>query len=51
MLEQKTDLQSVTPFLKLMGVDNPTVYASLKVEGRASPGATQVVLLERVDEG
>jgi L-ascorbate metabolism protein UlaG (beta-lactamase superfamily) len=44
--ELKTGLQSVSPFLKVMGAENPTVYESLKIEGSASPGATQVVLLE-----
>jgi L-ascorbate metabolism protein UlaG (beta-lactamase superfamily) len=44
--DQTTRFKPVTPFLKLMGVDNPTIYPSLKVERSVSPVTTGVVLLE-----
>ena len=46
--DQITELKPVTPFLKLMGVENPKVYSFLKVERTVFPGATGVVLLESV---
>ena len=46
--DQIAEFKPVTPFLKLMGVDNPKVLTSIKVDSTVSPGATQVVLLDPV---
>ncbi len=43
---QTSRLKPVTPFLKVMGIDTPTVVPQLRVEPNLTPGATQVVLLE-----
>ena len=47
--DQNSELKTVTPFLKLMGVDNPKVYSTFKAERTSTPEATQVVILERLN--
>ena len=45
--DQTTELKPVAPFLNQMGVLNPTISTSIKVDRTASPEATRVVLLEK----
>jgi L-ascorbate metabolism protein UlaG (beta-lactamase superfamily) len=47
LTRQNASYKSVNPFLKLMGIENPAVLPSLKIDNPVFPEGTQVILLEQ----